>query len=273
MTRSNKAFIKDFIAKGNDVVLASGRNTRMLNPIERAVGSNLAFIGCNGGYVRDKDGRNLVTHPLPVELVRDIYLEMKDKYGIYMWFMMDDSRKDYVVLDRAPRGLLVLGKIVNSLSLKYKEDYELGAKKFVARMNNGEPIYKLMPIFGIGGRGSQWASEALVPLREKFGDKVTLAQTSSSIEITAKGVSKGSGVSTYIKEKGIDPDQVIVVGDSGNDISMFDEFWHSFVMDKAPSAVKKHAVHVIRRVSDISQYLENPVLLANDRKLMASRNI
>jgi hydroxymethylpyrimidine pyrophosphatase-like HAD family hydrolase len=51
-------------------------------------------------------------------------------------------------------------------------------------------------------------------------------------------------------------DNVLVVGDSGNDISMFQAFpGRSFCMDHSLEDVKQHASFVIKRFSDIENYV------------------
>ena len=47
---------------------------------------------------------------------------------------------------------------------------------------------------------------------------------------------------------------MFVVGDSTNDISMFDLFENSFVMDSADSKVKTKAKHTISKFSDLKEY-------------------
>ena len=49
---------------------------------------------------------------------------------------------------------------------------------------------------------------------------------------------------------------MLVVGDSGNDISMFEAYQkNSFCMEHSPDAVKKHAAHVVKRFYDLEKYL------------------
>ena len=44
MTRKNLKFLKDFIADGNEVVVATGRNCRMLKKIEKKLGTKLTMM-------------------------------------------------------------------------------------------------------------------------------------------------------------------------------------------------------------------------------------
>lgn len=62
MTRKNLKFLKDFIADGNEVVVATGRNCRMLKKIEKKLGTKLTMIGCKGSFTRTDD-KFLASYP------------------------------------------------------------------------------------------------------------------------------------------------------------------------------------------------------------------
>ena len=79
-----------------------------------------------------------------------------------------------------------------------------------------------------------------------------------------KGINKGFGLENYIKANGYTKDEVLVCGDSGNDLYMFDCFPHSFAMAQSPDHFKSQANHVIKRISDLEDYLNHPEWLEND---------
>ena len=71
-----------------------------------------------------------------------------------------------------------------------------------------------------------------------------------------KGCSKGESLKKYQKYKGVSDENIYVVGDSGNDISMFKEYYeNSFCMKHSSPAVKKYAKHILRRFYDLQAYL------------------
>ena len=50
--------------------------------------------------------------------------------------------------------------------------------------------------------------------------------------------------------------EIYVVGDSGNDISLFKAYpKNSFCMGHAPDAVKKYAKYTIEKFEDLSRYI------------------
>ena len=63
----------------------------------------------------------------------------------------------------------------------------------------------------------------------------------SNIEITSEKADKGLAISHYCQMKGIDEDEVLVIGDSGNDIAMLKRFRNSYAMANADEETKKAA--------------------------------
>ena len=262
MTRKNLKFLKDFIADGNEVVVATGRNCRMLKKIEKKLGTKLTMIGCKGSFTRTDD-KFLASYPLDSKKAASIFVEASNRFGIQAWTLMDDSEYNFIYFNVIPRISTILLKIHYILKFQYKELTNMSKKKFVEKIKNG-PVYKLMPVFGLGKKAEARAIEANGPLNEMFSDFAELAISGTVIEITSKGSSKGNALMDYAKSRGYSIDDVYCVGDTSNDISMFKQFPHSFVMAHSPKWVKDHACHEVNRVSDIRKYIDNSNLTEGD---------
>ena len=90
-------------------------------------------------------------------------------------------------------------------------------------------------------------------LREEFSD-VECSWTSIINEITPQNCNKAYGLKFYCDYLKINHEDVYVVGDSGNDISMFNLFHeNSYCMAKAYPSVKKYAAHTISRVHKLDE--------------------
>ena len=72
-----------------------------------------------------------------------------------------------------------------------------------------------------------------------------------SIDINPKGVSKGESAHYLAHLLKIEPNSVAVVGDSFNDLSMFQNFDHSYCMSHSEEVLKKQAQHVIDMVYEV----------------------
>ena len=137
----------------------------------------------------------------------------------------------------------------------YKNKFNIDKSKFVEEIEHGK-VYKVMIMFGLGEKNKMKAKDANKELRDKFGDMAEFSWSGEMIEITPRGCSKANGLKFYEEYFNIKHSDIYVVGDSGNDISMFNEYQeNSFCMSHAPLSVSKYAGHTLKRFSDLESYV------------------
>ena len=81
-------------------------------------------------------------------------------------------------------------------------------------------------------------------LRENASDLEVASTFSNDIEISDIKAQKGLILAKTIKKMGIDKSEVIVLGDSFNDYSMFTEFENSYAMENAIPEIKEIAKYI-----------------------------
>lgn len=81
-------------------------------------------------------------------------------------------------------------------------------------------------------------------LKKSTSDLAVASTFSNDIEISDIEAQKGLILAKTIKKMGIDKSEVIVLGDSFNDYSMFTEFKNSYAMKNAIDEIKKIATYV-----------------------------
>ena len=81
-------------------------------------------------------------------------------------------------------------------------------------------------------------------LRESTSDLAVASTFSNDIEISDIEAQKGLILAKAIKKMGIDKSEVIVLGDSFNDYSMFTEFENSYAMENAIPEIKEIAKYI-----------------------------
>ena len=81
-------------------------------------------------------------------------------------------------------------------------------------------------------------------LRENTSDLAVASTFSNDIEISDIKAQKGLILAQTIKKMGIDKSEVIVLGDSFNDYSMFTEFENSYAMENAIPEIKEIAKYI-----------------------------
>ncbi len=89
--------------------------------------------------------------------------------------------------------------------------------------------------------------EIIRNLKDKINKIGSLAVASTSeydIEVNDIKAQKGLILARVAKIKGIEKDEVMVLGDSFNDYSMFTEFENSYAMENAIDDIKKIAKYI-----------------------------
>ena len=219
--------------------------------LEKALGRKVDCIGCNSGFI-SIDNKMVQAVPMDNQKMMNLIYEMKKEKPAGFILMSEDynmvlTKKDFT--DWVRIGF----QIYMATEVNYGEKYTISDEIFYKEIMSGK-VYKLMAFFGVTKKDKLRAREVNEKWSKKFTD-FAFSWAGEAIEISAKDCTKANGIKNYINLLGIDKNEVAVIGDSGNDISMFSEFQNSFCMDHAPLSVSKYANNVIKRVSNLSKYI------------------
>lgn len=251
--RKNVKFLNRFLDDGGRVVLVSGRNKYFGDKVSKKLHHSVDMIGCNGAFVKC-DGKIIKESLFKPRELEQVFHDMQREYKFPLIMLFT---KDHNVI--FPRSMV---SIHNSLMYNfyeflqgaYREPIVKSDKYFYEAISSGE-VYKLFVLFGIAGPAKKKAEKACHLLRLRY-PSLNISYSGQAIEITPEGCSKDSGITFYLEYNKIPRDNVLVVGDSGNDISMFDAYKDgSFCMSHAPESVKSHAHHIIKRISDLESFV------------------
>ena len=249
---TNLYFLQSFIDDGGEVILISGRSWEFCKKTINKIGRKVSAITFNGGCVFDGEKiikKETIDNDVAVKIIKDVFEEFHNT-GV---FLMTE------------RGLEVKLKYKSKLMRNIYRAYYRGQKAlaenyidgydiFDDELKNGT-IYKFMLFFGIGKKNMKRAGEVCKILRERY-DHVEANWSDNVIEITGKGVHKADSLIELCKLKGYNPEDVMVVGDSGNDISMFKAFpENSFCMEHSSPDVKKYAKYTLAKFEDLCRYI------------------
>lgn len=250
--RRSLRFARQFIKNDGNLLLVTGRSPFFTIHVEERVGAKLDVIGMNGAYILI-DGQVYEEHFLD-ESVQALVADIQSKYAVRGMMLLT---KRYPLLIDGPdfNGLWkTFYRLYYWSQGVYAEDYLMSRSLFENELK-GNNVYKLMFYFGLTKKAVNLASEVNKYIRQNY-DSLEASWTGGFVEITPKGCAKANGIKKYLELKGIKEEEVMVVGDSGNDISMFKAFYdRSFCMAHASKKVKKHAKHIIRRFHDLRAYL------------------
>lgn len=189
------------------------------------------YVLLNGALVLDKDRKILKHEVIPYFIIEKIY----NKYGNCKFFGLDGTDHTAVL---AGSGDFVWDNIIRSTIEKVKdENYSLISMDF-----------SHLPISEVDDECSK--------INEEFGEYIVSYRNSCYIDVVPRGCSKGSGVNIVCESLNVDKDDVYVIGDSFNDVSMFRETKNSFTLTHAEEKLKEYANFVVGSVSEcIEKYI------------------
>ena len=250
--KKNVLFLRKWIDEGNKVVLISSRSYDFTKKLKNEIQRPVDFINYIGAQVRIND-----------ELIRDVAIEkehlisvldeIKNNYDT-LSFMIATNDFPLVMSDNKNLGAFARGfySFWYFWQLKYREKYICSNKVFDEQIVKGN-TYLTRILFGIKKKNHEIAKELNKKLRERFPD-IEFSWTDIIIEMTPSGCTKSESLKFYVEKTGFNKDDVYVVGDSGNDITMFQEYYeHSYCMAHSYSSVKKYAKHIISRVHNLDK--------------------
>lgn len=245
ITDVTKSTITRLAESGIGTIVATGRHVFTLPPAVFDIPSFQIAIGSNGtmiGNIRTKEVYNFDGFDVETALcflcwlptiTNSFHVSFQDGSG---YLMKQDFER---LLDLQPN------EVERQKSAReYQRVYTI--------LDDLEQIEKTMkPVAKFGFR---MAKEEDVPaavrmVRHNFGFEAAVTDY-QTIEVTKGGVTKASGLIHVCKHYGLDPENVIVFGDSGNDVPAMKIAGYAVAMGNAHANVKEEADEVTESVHD-----------------------
>ncbi len=228
------AAVSAFRASGRAVVVATGRACRSGLPWARRLGGISAMVCHNGAAVydfADDDGRLIADTFLPIDLVNRVIALSRRLDLHFHTFAGDDW---------------------------YFERWGPGTALYEARSGfAGNPVnFDTLPgmrfhkaIF-IAGTDKEF-NEVTTAARDVCGDDATLVSSGSRfLEIVPFGVSKATGLATWLATRGLTLADAMAIGDADNDREMILETGLGVAMAEAPADLRTSAAYVTGGVDE-----------------------
>lgn len=227
ITKKSKEKIKEATENGKVVTLSTGRCVPELKKYINQI-PNLRYIICvSGASVYDlKEKKKIYENPIPVETVKKL-LAIAKKRDVMVHILSDRSvvQKDKLEnMDRYNMGHYQ--NMFEEVSESFEDVYEF-------YMSNPYPVEKFN--FYNPSIEVRDEIEALV----KDMNVMYAYSEKSNLEISAKGVTKGTGLKALCKHLGIDIAESIAVGDANNDMDILRTAGLAVAMGNADDSVKE----------------------------------
>lgn len=212
------------------VGIATGRSPKEISYIEEIGNLQADYKICfNGAIVEDANGTRLVDRPIPQEELQDVLTYLKAKRLTFDALDGDRRIGNYASTDTQRLWGMELICLDNP--------YNIVANKTIYKINV-RPTHDTF-------------NDVLADMKRRFPELGLYESDGLRIEVTAKNTSKGEAIRAL---KQSFSGNVIGVGDSGNDVPMFEEVDQAYCIAQAPVTVKEKANIVIDYFSDLINY-------------------
>lgn len=234
ITSYTKAVLERAIEKGVIVLACTGRPTRAIPKAFMEIKGIRYAISSNGAFVIDVENDKVLFEKLIAKQnVLDL-LELAGKYDTYREVF--SSGKGYTSK--------ILFENIENYHAEYMCSYIAQTRGFLDDLE-AFVIEREMPCEKVQMAFAD-REERLNARREikQMGDYEIESALEMSLEITAPGVNKGTGILKLADYLGIKPEEVMAIGDGMNDASMLQVVGVPVVMENGVSEIKEMASYI-----------------------------
>lgn len=229
----NKKALEEALKRGVRIAISTGRVYPTIEVYSKLLGIDVDVICSNGAYIKERDSDDIIfKSTLSEELFNKIYNVIK-KYKFLAYF---DTIEGIISETKIPDSdsYRLMNSWVNEEKIKL---YEISDFREAFK----DKKHSILKVILIQTKESKSFEEAKSDLEEisKIGDLAF--SWGGALEIMEKGTTKGNAVKMLAEKLNIKKEEVMCIGDSGNDLSMLKEAGLSVVMGNASDNIKKYA--------------------------------
>ena len=215
---STKLAISKAQENGHEVLICTGRPPCLLYGLDKQLGID-SYVAANGRVMVYKD-EMVLSDNIPNNLIEKI-IELGEELKIDIGF-------------EGMNGFKLQSKYDNIYE-KFSKNFNLEVPELHKNYYLEEKVYQL----------TFYYQESDYKKFEKDFPELQFAYSCAyGIDVNTKGGLKERGIQAFMDKENIDLDDIIVIGDGHNDISMLDFANTSIAMGNASENAKKHATYL-----------------------------
>jgi Cof subfamily protein (haloacid dehalogenase superfamily) len=238
ITSENRQAIVDAQAQGIEVVISTGRSYEEVNYLLAEAKIECPLILVNGAETRSKDGEISSTNPLTKGQVLDVAKILSDN-GIYFEVYTDQGKFTH---DREKSVEVILNIVASANDEANVEEAKKYARERAKRIKEiasydqlfDNKVYKFL-VFSFDDNQLAQAAKSL----EGVADIAVSSSGHGNMEITHIHAQKGIALERFVASRGISLEETMAVGDSYNDVSMFERVGRAVAMGNADDLIKE----------------------------------
>lgn len=242
LPKENVEAIKNIQKAGIRFMAATGRNYQSVAPLFEEQDLTCDCLLLNGALICDASGNAIFEQPMHKEMsikIIDILEQENMCFHVYA--------KEGIITSDGKRGRMEFRKHMLGQGMSEEEIdafmesssfgiYDREVEDMHAYIVEDSTLYKIE----VFGNDHDKLEATRLKLMEVEGVAVTNS-VADNIEITNDKAQKGISLQEYCRKQNIQEDEVVVLGDSLNDLSMMKMFHHSVAMANATQEIKDAA--------------------------------
>ncbi|MBC6003099.1 MAG: HAD-IIB family hydrolase [Paeniclostridium sordellii] len=237
--------IDRFKNDGNLFILSTGRALCELDSIINEYKLDVdAYVLCNGAFILDKSLNIIEDFKIDSDIVYKIskYVLSTNNFTLSVL----DGYKSYLIKSK---NILKARNLFNLNSLKkiYKMLINKSSNLELLNLNHlkdNDLNINIMSIYSLNDNVEK-AENLKNHLNDEFGEYITAYRNKYFVDVVFKGCSKATGIEKVCKNFNLADNNVYVIGDSWNDLSMFERYDNSYTFTYAEKTLQKKANKVI----------------------------
>lgn len=223
-------YLRSLSKKGHIIIISSGRNYFRLEAFYKKLNIHRPVISNNGNYITNPYDKNfpIYTNTIPVSDVKTIYDLLNKEY--FDGFFFASQKASYFDVQTPFNFLLNDDRIKN-----HTIDYGFGKENLIF-----DCIAHLKKNIDF---------DAFLAKCKELNPNINLRirDEREYVDFYLQNSSKAEGIKYVAKYYSVQNENIIVFGDSINDIEMFKDFDNSFIMKNAQGYLYKYAKNVTKK--------------------------
>lgn len=233
--------------KGAKFCFATGRDLQSVNDITCLLKHKPVLLLGNGSEVYDED-ENLVFQNFFNNKYLEEVCEIMNEHDVpHMIFTTDGFYTTTDPVEVRQRFIERIGKIRNQeMAHIFATNMDKPCNNLV-QIEDIQEFAKTKKVLKV--EGFHYNSKPVEDVKkalEKFTELSHLSTGKNNVEVTNLTATKGLALKRYCKYANIKEDEVMVMGDSHNDLSMFEFFKYSFAPENSIQEIKNFAYKVVK---------------------------
>ena len=234
----NRDAIVAAIGRGVDVVLATGRSYAFARPVAEPLPEAVMLAVSNGALIRSKSGVTALRRVLPLAIARDV-IAATGKYSdsaAVIFDREDDPYIAYAEMDWAHPNRRRFFETNRQFMTQHERLEHCLTEDPIQVMFNG----------GVDAMRSLRALLTALPAADAFEVAMTEypLRDFSLLDVMPRGCTKASALAEWARLRGIEPSEVMAVGDNFNDVEMLEFAGVPVIMGNAVEPLRTRGWHV-----------------------------